>query len=266
MKELSNVDFGHRSVIMQRRQALKLFAGLALCPLCASNTFASENHWSYEGAAGPERWGILDAASVNCSAGSQQSPIDVTAPIEARQPSLRISWSQRPDTIVNNGHTIQFDFREGSTLTIGDHRYMLKQFHFHHPSEHLVEGKRFAMEAHFVHAGLDGLAVIGVLMVAGEPNATFKKIVATMPSEKSPSVPADPAIDPARLLPNRLAYYNYKGSLTTPPCSETVDWIVLTQPIEVDEGDIARFAELYPMNARPQQHRDRRFILSSSPG
>ena len=250
---------------MQRRQALKLFAGLALCPLCASTGFASEGHWSYEGATGPEKWGGLDAADAACSAGGQQSPIDITATISARQPPLKIGWTKRPDTIVNNGHTIQLGFAEGNTLDVGERRYALKQFHFHHPSEHLVEGKRFAMEVHFVHAGADGMAVVGVLVVAGKPNAMFKKIVSTMPREEGSPVPADPAIDPGGLLPTRRAYYHYEGSLTTPPCSETVDWIVLTHPIEVDEVDIARFSKLYPMNARPVQKRERRFILSSRP-
>jgi carbonic anhydrase len=92
---------------MQRRQALKLFAGLALCPLCTSTGFASEGHWSYEGATGPEKWSALDAANAVCSAGGQQSPIDIDAPISARQPPLKIGWSKRPDTIVNNGHTTQ---------------------------------------------------------------------------------------------------------------------------------------------------------------
>jgi carbonic anhydrase len=118
---------------------------------------------------------------------------------------------------------------------------------------------------HFVHAASDGLTVIGILMVAGKPNAVFKKIVATMPPEEGPAVSADPAIDPSRPLPPQRAYYHYAGSLTTPPCSETVDWIVLARPIEVDEADIARFAKLYPANARPDQKRDRRFILSSGP-
>ena len=254
-----------KEAVMQRRQALKLFAGLALCPLCASTGFASEGHWSYEGATEPEKWGGLDAADAACSAGGQQSPIDITATISARQPPLKIGWTKRPDTIVNNGHTIQLGFAEGNTLDVGERRYALKQFHFHHPSEHLVEGKRFAMEVHFVHAGTDGMAVVGVLVVAGKPNAMFKKIVSTMPREEGSPVPADPAIDPGGLLPTRRAYYHYEGSLTTPPCSETVDWIVLTHPIEVDEVDIARFSKLYPMNARPVQKRERRFILSSRP-
>jgi len=84
-----------------------------------------------------------------------------------------------------------------------------------------------------------------------------------MPPEEGPAVPADPAIDPGRLLPANRAYFHYEGSLTTPPCTETVDWIVLTRPIEVDEADIMRFAKLFPMNARPVQKLDRRFILSS---
>jgi carbonic anhydrase len=250
---------------MQRRQAMTFLAGMALCPLCASIGFASEAHWGYEGTTGPEKWGGLDPTDAVCSAGGQQSPLDITGATSARQPPLRINWSKRPETIVNNGHTIQLAFADGDALQMGDRRYALKQLHFHHPSEHLVEGKPFAMEAHFVHAGPDGMAVVGVFMVAGKANATFKKIVSAMPKEEGAPVPADSAIDPGRLLPPQLSYYHYEGSLTTPPCSETVDWIVLTHPIEVSGDDIASFAKLYPMNARPVQNRDRRFILSSGP-
>jgi carbonic anhydrase len=248
---------------MHRRQALAMFAGLALCPLCAGSGFAEGSHWSYEGATGPEKWGGLDPTDAACSIGRQQSPIDIAGSVSAREPPLNIRWSKRPDTIVNNGHTVQLGFAAGNTLHIGDHTYALKQLHFHHPSEHLVEGERFAMEAHFVHEASDGLAVVGVLIRPGKRNAVFEKIVGTMPSEEGPAVPADPAIDPRRLLPDDLTYFRYEGSLTTPPCSETVNWIVLARPIHVDEADIARFGKLYPMNARPTQLRDRRFILSS---
>jgi carbonic anhydrase len=252
---------------MHRRQALKIFAGLALCPLCASTGFAEEgHHWSYEGGSGPDKWGSLDAADGAGSGGHQQSPIDIAGSISARQPPIKINWRKRPDTIVNNGHTIQLNFTEGDVLDLGARSYRLTQFHFHHPSEHLVDGKAFAMEAHFVHAAEGGgLAVVGVLMVPGRANPVFNKIVSTMPQEEGAPVPTDPAIDPNRLLPAQRAYYHYEGSLTTPPCSETVDWLVLAHPIEVAEADIAHFAKLYPMNARPVQSRDRRFILSSSP-
>lgn len=248
---------------MDRRRALRLFAGFALCPLCAPAARATEHHWTYEGETGPDKWGGLDSADAACSTGGQQSPVDITHAINAQQPPLKIGWTKKPDKVVNNGHTIQLDCAEGDTLRLGDRSYTLKQFHFHHPSEHLVDGKRFAMEAHFVHAATDRTAVVAVLIVAGKPNSAFKKIVATMPSEEGQAVSADPAIDPSRLLPARRAYYHYEGSLTTPPCSETVDWIVLAHPIEVDEADIGNFARLYPMNARPVQKLDRRFILSS---
>jgi len=198
-----------------------------------------------------------------CSSGAQQSPVDLVEPIGARQPRLDIRWSRRPNTIVNNGHTIQLNFTAGDVLRVGDRTYALTQFHFHHPSEHLFNGKVFAMEAHFVHAAEDGgLAVVGVFMAPGRANATFNKIVSTMPAEEGAPVPADTAIDPKDLLPVRRAYYHYEGSLTTPPCSETVDWFVLADRIEVSEADIARFAKLYPTNARPVQNRNRRFILT----
>jgi carbonic anhydrase len=254
---------------MHRRQALKLFTGLALCPFCAPTVFAAEEshpHWSYEGVTGPDRWGGLDAADVVCADGEQQSPIDITGAIRASQPPLRIGWTKRPDTIVNNGHTIQLNVADGDTLRLGDRSFRLTQFHFHHPSEHLVDGKASAMEAHFVHATQGGaLAVVGVFMIPGRRNAVFSKIVSTMPAQEGPPVAADPAIDPGRLLPEQRSYYHYEGSLTTPPCSQTVDWLILTHAIEAAEDDIARFARLYPANARPVQKLDRRFILSSGP-
>ena len=140
--------------------------------------------------------GGLEPASAACSVGDRQSPIDITAPVATRRAALRIDWGKRPIDIVNNGHTIQLNYAEGGTLHLGNRDYALKQLHFHHPSEHLVDGKRFAMEAHFVHAGTDGLAVIGVLLVAGKAHETFRRIVAAMPTEKGPPVAVDPSSIP----------------------------------------------------------------------
>jgi carbonic anhydrase len=253
---------------MHRRQALKMFAGLALCPLCGARSFGAEgHHWTYEGGTGPDKWGSLDAANAVCSSGTQQSPLDIPRPVSARLAPLDIRWRKRPSTIVNNGHTIQLNAAEGDTLKVGERSYALTQFHFHHPSEHRVDGKGFAMEAHFVHAATSGgLAVVGVFIAPGKANPVFSKIVSTMPAEEGAPVAADPAIDPNRLLPARRNYFSYEGSLTTPPCSETVDWFVLADRIEAAEADIARFAKLFPMNARPLQNRDRRFILTSRRG
>jgi carbonic anhydrase len=248
---------------MNRRHALKTLAGLALCPFCAPKGFAADVHWSYEGADGPDKWGDLDAANRACSVGVQQSPIDIGNTIKAQLAPLKMTWARSADTIVNNGHTIQLNMGDSSVLSIGGGSYRLVQFHFHHPSEHKIGGKSFPMEVHFVHANAAGSLAVGVLMATGKPNPTFSKIVATMPEKAGPPVKADAAINPCGLFPAKLSYYRYSGSFTTPPCGETVDWLLLTNPIQVAEADVARFAKLYPMNARPVQTPNRRFVLRS---
>lgn len=250
---------------MQRRQALKLLAGLSLCPLCAWDARAADAHWSYEGSDGPANWGNLDPTNRVCSTGVQQSPIDIRDPIRAQLAPLRVIWEKRAETIVNTGRTVQLNMGEASVLGYGSANYRLLQFHFHHPSEHLIAGKTLPMEIHFVHANAAGsLAVIGVLIAAGRANAAFNKIVSTMPEQEGPAIAADRAINPNSLLPSSRSYYRYSGSLTEPPCSETVDWLLLTDPIQVADADIARFAKLFPMNARPVQKTDRRFVLRSA--
>ena len=250
---------------MNRRHVLKALTGLALCPLCASSTgFTAEGtHWTYGGTNGPDNWGDVDAESKVCSVGSQQSPINIIRSIKAQLPPLKIVWGKTVDTIVNNGHTIQLNAGQGNTLSFGSGPYSLLQFHFHHPSEHLFRGKRFPMEAHFVHAHASGaLAVIATLMIAGKSNPVFSKIITTMPSHEGETVKADTAINPNVLLPRgRLAYYRYPGSLTTPPCSETVEWLLLTDPVQVAEADITAFAKVYEMNSRPAQNVNRRAVL-----
>jgi len=249
---------------MHRRDALKFLAGLTACPFCAASVFGADVHWSYEGSDGPDQWARLDPADRVCSLGDQQSPIDIGDTIRTQLAPLKITWDKTCERIVNNGHTIQLDMGQTSVLGYGNAQYRLVQFHFHHPSEHLIGGKSFAMEAHFVHANAGGaLAVIGVLMTGGRANPVFNKIVSTMPEKEGPPVNADPAINPNGLLPPARSYYRYSGSLTTPPCSETVDWLLLTDPIQVADADIARFAKLYPRNARPVQKANRRFVLRS---
>jgi carbonic anhydrase len=250
---------------MNRRHALKALAGLALCPLCPPSGFAAEGaHWSYEGGNGPAKWGDLDAADKVCAIGAQQSPIDIVSPIKSQLPPLKINWAKSADTIVNNGHTIQLNFAEGSTLSVADAKYKLLQVHFHRPSEHMIGGKSYPMEAHFVHRADSGaLAVVGVLLSTGKANAAFAKVVSTMPAKEGPPVKADAGFNPNAMLPKKLGYYRYPGSLTTPPCSETVEWLLLTDAIAVAEADVAGFAKLYPLNARPVQRDNRRYVLRS---
>jgi carbonic anhydrase len=252
---------------MNRRHMLKALAGLALCPVCTTTSgFAAEgHHWGYDGDGGPSHWGDLDADNKVCAIGAQQSPLDIGTTVRSQLPPLQIKWGHTADTIVNNGHTIQLNFAPGSTLQLDKTTYKLLQVHFHRPSEHMIGGKNFPMEAHFVHRSDAGaLAVVGVLLTIGTPNAAFRKIVATMPATEGPAVKADAGIDPNALVPAKRSYFRYPGSLTTPPCSEIVEWLVLTEPMQVAAADVASFAKLYPMNARPAQKDNRRYVLRSS--
>src|SRR4029078_723110 len=161
---------------------------------CTQALPAQGTQWSYEGAGGPAKWGDIDAANKACAVGLQQSPIDIDGAIKSQLPSLKLNWARSPDTMVNNGHTIQLNFAEGSTLALGDVKYKLLQVHFHRPSEHMIGGKNFPMEAHFVHRNdAGGLAVVGVLMAEGKPNTAFGKIVKTMTPAGGPPGEADAA-------------------------------------------------------------------------
>jgi len=249
---------------MERRDFVKGLAVLGLCPLCAKSGFASESaHWSYEGKAGPAHWGDLGRANAVCSTGSQQSPLDIVGAIKSDLPAILIDWKQGTGEIANNGHTIQVNPPAGSMLKRGDKVYELVQFHFHAPSEHLVNGKAFPMEVHFVHKAKSGaLGVLGVFFKPGATNAGFAALAAAFPAKEGKKASAD--VDPRGLLPKTLKYWTYEGSLTTPPCSEIVDCMVAMEAIEVATSDIEKFTALYPMNARPALAANRRFILASS--
>jgi carbonic anhydrase len=249
---------------MERRDFLRGLVLLAACPLCVRTAYAAEGvHWGYEGEEGPEHWGTLSPENSACSAGSQQSPIDIRGAIKAEIPDLATEW-RRGGTILNNGHTIQVK-AAGGTLHRGDKTFDLVQYHFHAPSEHLVDGKNFPMEAHFVHKNAEtgALGVLGVFFVPGAANPTFASLAAKFPQNAGEETQLD-SVDPKGLLPTSLKYWSYEGSLTTPPCSEIVDWMVAMEPIEVDPADIKKFTGLYSMNARPALSGNRRYVLTSS--
>lgn len=247
---------------MDRRNFVRGMMAAAVCPVCARMALAAEGApWSYAGETGPEHWGALADENAACSVGARQSPVDIAEAIRAELPPLRPDWKPG-GTMVNNGHTIQVAVPAGSTLARGDRLYTLVQFHFHAPSEHLVAGRPAAMEVHFVHRAVEGsgLGVLGVLMEPGDANPAFARLAAAFPGEPGGMAATD--VDPAGLLPPSLAYWSYEGSLTTPPCSEIVDWMVAMQPVAVDAADIARFAALYPMNARPVLPANRPILAS----
>lgn len=245
---------------MIRHELLAYCFVLCLYPACA--VAGSADEWDYSGEEGPGHWGESEAHNLPCALGSHQSPVDLSQTIAADLPDLRIDWRPGGGVMVNNGHTIRIDADEGGRLRRRDERFRLVQFHFHAPSEHHVEGRSFPMEAHFVHEDIETgiLGVLSVFLVPGETNETFAKLAAQFPAEEGEKVTLE-AIDPTALLPESLEYWLYGGSLTTPPCSENVEWMVAEEPLEVDPADIARFKALYPHNARPIHPQNRRFIL-----
>ncbi|MCY4397946.1 MAG: carbonic anhydrase family protein [Gemmatimonadetes bacterium] len=227
----------------------------------APETGGGEVHWTYDGETGAARWGELDPSFAVCAEGAQQSPVDLAGPAPADAGTLDIQWQPGEAHVVDNGHTIQVDMGEGSSITLEGRRFSLLQFHFHSPSEHAVDGDRFPMEVHFVHQAEEGdLAVVGVFMDTGESHSAIESIQGAIPGPGEPPATLQ-ELDPRALLPGEAGYFRYAGSLTTPPCSEVVSWVVMTEPISVSPAQAGAFAARHAMNARPLQAMNRRFIL-----
>ncbi|MGF1478606.1 MAG: carbonic anhydrase [Cyanophyceae cyanobacterium] len=212
-------------------------------------------HWSYGGAANPTQWGRLGHDFALCEVGRDQSPINIDADnaIVGAKAEIDFNYGSVPLVVVNNGHTIQVNYAEGSTVRISGEEYELVQFHFHTPSEHTTSGQAYAMELHLVHRNAVGeLAVLGIMMTEGIAHSAIATIWEHVPGEKTKAV-AESTINAADLLPSSVNYFSYGGSLTTPPCSENVRWYVFAEPIQVSQEQIDRFENLYPVNARPTQ-------------
>ena len=224
-----------------------------------------EHEWSYAGNKGPQRWGDLEPDYAPCKLGQLQSPIDIRNPRKASLPPINFEYKPSALKIINNGHTIQVNYDPGSFISIGDKRYELRQFHFHHPSEERIEGKGYEMELHLVHADADGdFAVVSVLFRNGGTNHAVQKLWEYLPDkEGSEQSIVGMRINAANLLPQSLGYYTFEGSLTTPPCSEGVTWFVLKSSREMSPQQVTAFAKLYPHNARPTQPLDGRIVSES---
>ncbi len=221
-------------------------------------------HWGYEGPEGPEHWAELSKEYATCGTGTRQSPIDIPAAISAKLPVIKFDFEHATLEILNNGHTIQVNHDEDSSITVSGEQFDLLQFHFHTPSENTVGGKHHDMELHMVHKSAKGqLAVVGVFMEAGKKNEVLSNIWEHMPANAGDKKKVSSVrIHPADLLPADRSYSRFNGSLTTPPCSEGVKWFVMTNPIEVSAEQVKRFAKAISENNRPTQPLNGRFVLT----
>lgn len=260
---------------MQTKQILVFFCAIAAMAVtsCSTTKSASNDHghsqnihWGYETEDGPERWSSMDSEWLLCAEGLEQSPVDLAnatllslVEINVHTPSgneVEVLNQKGVIKALDNGHTIQINAKSGEMITVGDRTYELVQFHFHAPSEHTIKGEHFPMEMHFVHKAKDGaLAVVGVFIVEGAENPGIAPIWDQLPNmagiETTVQVPTDFA---DHIFPGKATgIYHYSGSLTTPPCSEGVEWYIRRKPIQLSKEQIEAFKAHYDHNNRPVQ-------------
>lgn len=224
--------------------------------------------WGYTGHEGPENWGNLDPKNFMCKDGRNQSPVNISSDVIVTTTKgldkIKFSYTTEAAEVINNGHTVQVNVKPGSSIEVDGTQFDLKQFHFHTPSENQIEGKHFPLEAHFVHVSENGqLAVVALMFEDGAENTLIKKVWDQMSSNageiKGCGVSAAKARD---FLPKNKDYYRFDGSLTTPPCSEGVRWLVLQNYSHVNQEQVAKFKEIMHGNDnRPIQPINARKVL-----
>jgi len=226
------------------------------------NKHAHTVHWSYEGEGAPEHWAQIDKRYFMCKEGNNQSPINLTHFTESELPAIQFDYHLISTEILDNGHTEQVNVKKGSSITVDDIQFDLKQFHFHTPSENNINGNSFPLEAHFVHASKNGeLAVVAVMFKEGKANAALTELWAQMPEKVGEHHTID-AKHLDALLPKNRDYYRFNGSLTTPPCTEGVRWLVMKNSVTLSKAQIEKFAKIMHLhNNRPIQATNARMIL-----
>lgn len=221
-----------------------------------------DSHWDYVGKNDPAHWGDMKEAFSRCKNGNNQSPINLTGFIEAQLPPIEFNYHLASTDIEDNGHTEKVTLKAGSLITLDSITFELKQFHFHSPSENTIEGKSFPLEAHFVHASKKGeLAVIAVMFEEGKANEGLTELWKNIPKKKGEHHEIH-AKHLESLLPKTRDYYRFNGSLTTPPCTEGVRWLVMKKSIELSKAQIETFVNvMHVKNNRPIQATNARIIL-----
>jgi len=234
---------------------------LMLCFGAGQSAYADDGvDWGYQGKTGPKFWGSLSHDYITCKTGQKQSPIALERPTDwfSRDkvvlPPLQFKYNAERLNVVNNGHTVQFNYQQGGRLHVGDDVFYLKQFHFHTPSEHSERGRKYDMEIHLVHQDWEGnIAVIGLLVLQGPRSQWLEMLLPYIPASKHKQHTVPRPFRADYLLPRYRDYYGYTGSLTTPPCSEGVSWFVMKYPIYASRNQIAFFTSTMGFNARAIQ-------------
>lgn len=233
-------------------------------PRAARPAPAPAPHWGYQGDGGPAAWAKLRPEFSLCGSGQRQSPVDIRGGLAVDLEPVQFAYTDSRFGVIDNGHTVQANIAEGSHIVVGGQRYELQNVHFHRPSEERIDGRQFEMSIHLVHRDAQGrLAVVALLVDRGPAHPVVQTVWNNLPLEPNQEVPARVTLPLPALLPDDRRYYTYMGSLTTPPCTEDVRWVVMRQPVAMSAEQIELFARIYPMNARPIQQLAGRRILQS---
>ena len=223
------------------------------------------NHWSYEGETGPVNWGRINADWAKCGSGTRQAPIDLRDGMKVDLEQITFDYRQSGFNVVDNGHTIQVAVGFGNYITVQNRSYELVQFHFHRPSEERINGRGTEMVVHLVHKDTEGrLAIVAVLLERGAQNSMIQTVWNNLPLEKNDTVTPSVTLDVNHILPAKRDYFTFLGSLTEPPCTEGVLWLVMKQPMPASPAQMALFSRLYPLNARPIQPGGGRVVKESN--
>ena len=237
-----------------------LFA--ALCVVSLSQT-SHASKWSYSGETGPAHWGDLSTEYTTCAQGKNQSPVDITKTYKYDHAPIIFKYNQPSNSLYFSGHGMALNFAAGK-FSLNGHTYSLQELHFHSPSEHRIKGKSFPLEAHFVNSDKDGkLAVVSVLFRQGVENKHLKKIIDKAPEKRwKYSIQTFKDISAHQFLPRKKTYYRLNGSLTTPPCSEGVIWLVMRHKVTISTAQITALKEMIGApNNRPVQPLNYRMII-----
>ena len=248
--------------------ALPLLLGLgvqgASGPACGGR---EDLDWGYWGPGAPNNWGSLSPEFDLCATGASQSPIDLNnLTVDSSAPELVFDYGGNAAEINHNGKVAHVEYEEGNTLTVGAQRYRLASMHIHVHAEHQVEGQLFPAEMHLVHQKEGGfLGVVGQIYRLGDPDPVVQQLIDAYP-EPGQASQSGFSIDASQFVPGDKGYYRYDGSLTTPPCTEGVDWYVLREIRTVSQEQVNHIAALHNgFNHRPIQARNDREALDTGP-
>jgi carbonic anhydrase len=221
--------------------------------------------WGYTGEGAPERWGELVPENKLCAVGTRQSPIDLRDTLKVDLEPIQFDYRPQPFTVQDTGRTVLVTPDTGSGLTVRQRRYELRAIETRMPAEMLLGGRRMDAALHLVHRDAEGrIAMLALFLVKGEEaQPALQRMLNHLPLEKHLTEAVPTPLNLAELLPENRGYFTFMGSLTTPPCTEGVLWLVMREPLTVSEQQLAVLRRLYPMNARPVQPAGGRIVKES---